>query len=109
MVGGAVAFDREHVSTRLGGVPDGVVNPVARGAELCGQLQATPLQCVADVDLERVQFRFLENAIAEVLASRLDELQVLADEVEALTVRAFWVDVTNAERGEEGDSVLRSG
>jgi hypothetical protein len=88
---------------------DGEVDPVAGGAILGGQFQAVPQEGVADVYLERVQRRLVQDLIAEVRPVRLDILQVLAQQLDAFGGRALGVHVPGGERRDEREPVLGPG
>src|SRR5207245_3272405 len=100
------ALDREDVAAGLGWVLNGVVDAVAGGAVLGNELEAAAGERVAHIDLERVQRRLLEHDVAEVGAVRLDVLQVLAQQFDALGLRALRVHVLRGEGGDERDPVL---
>jgi hypothetical protein len=59
-----VALDREHEPATLCRMLGDEVDPVAGGAELRDERDADASERVADVDLERVECRLLERALA---------------------------------------------
>jgi len=96
-VAGAVALDREYEAAGVVRMFGRVVDPVADVPLLRSQLQATPLEGVANVDLERVKGRLSSTFVAEVRAARPTYCRYWAG-VSHLRLGAFGVHVLEERR-----------
>ena len=107
VVGGAISFDSEYVSSRRSGVPCGKIDAVAAHSDLWIQLQASRLQPVAHIDFECVNGGAPARAAREFFSVARHESQEPVHQLEPGGIMTIVGNVVRGEASHKSEASLR--